>query len=172
MANINLATNSYAADKKTFSYNAGLMVVGGVLLALVIGYGVILFFDRSAQAKIGTTNEQYETEYQKLISGNKDLVDFQNRIVVAKELVPQESAGYSSLPAVEKAMVPSVYLKDFNYDQAQKTISVGGVADNFDMLAKQILSFKKSDYFTEVSAGATTLDQKGKVNFALKLKIK
>lgn len=172
MANINLATHSYAADRKSVSYSVGLTVTFVVLVVLLIGYGAILFIDKNTQAKSAEADSQYAAEYQKLITSNKDVVDFQNRLIIAKDLVVQEGVGYSSLPAVEKAMIPGVYLADFNYDQAQKTISVTGVADNFDMLAKQILSFKESKYFAEVSAGSTTLDQNGKVEFELELKIK
>lgn len=172
MANINLATNSAAADKKIISYNAGLMTALGILIVLIVGYVAIVFIGKSTQAKTAEAESQYGIEHQKLITGNKDIVDFQNRLVVAKDLVPQESVGYSSLPAVEKAMLPGIFLKNFNYDQAQRTLSVDGVTDNFDMLAKQILSFKESEYFSAVTTGATSIDTGGKVNFTLKLKIK
>jgi uncharacterized protein (UPF0333 family) len=140
---------------------------------MVVAYLWIFFSSKSTAAKTESANSQYGIEYKKFISGdNKDVMDFQNRLMVAKDLLNQKNSGYGSMPAIEAAMVQGVYLKSFDYEQSKNSVAVEGVADNFDIMAKQILSFKQSAFVAGVTTGTTSLDNNGKVNFTLNLSIK
>jgi len=173
MVNINLAATSYENDKHSSSYKKGLFVIVSVLVVLAGVYLWIYLATKSAATKTDTANNQYNEEYQKFISsGNKNVMDFQNRLTVAKDLLNQKNSGYGSLPAIETAMVQGVYLNSLDFNQSKNSITVEGVADNFDMMAKQILSFKQSAFFSGVTTGMTNLDQNGKIDFNLNLSIK
>jgi len=169
MVNLNLADAEYQQTKSPLNYKNGLIIIVVMLVILLVGYLVIYLLEQRTDGKITAAHSQYVAEYNKLTStGNRDIVDFQNRILTAKGLTDQEKAGYGTLPALEQAIVPGVYLKSFDYEQA-KAVTVDGVADNFDVLAKQILSFKNSTYFSDISMGATNVDDNGKVEFTLKM---
>jgi len=173
MANLNLAEAEYQQNKSSISYTGGLVVIFVILVMLLGGYLWIYFSEKSVDSSAASAKSQYDEQYAKLTgTGNKDVVDFQNRILTAKGLTDQEKAGYQSLPATEQSMVPGTYLESFSYDQSKKTVTVIGVADNYNILAKQILSFKKSDYFSDISTGATSLDKNGKVDFSLSMTTK
>lgn len=172
MANINLAESGYQKNKPSSYYINGLITISVILAILIVGYLWIFFSEKSIEAKIASADSQYNAEYATLMSANKDVVDFQDRIITAKNLIDQESSGYNILPATEQSMVPGAYLESFSYDQEKNTLAVEGIADNFDVLAKQILSFKRSDYFSGVTAGATSLNKDGKVDFSLNMNIK
>lgn len=126
---------------------------------------------KSTLSQLEGTKTAYKSEYDKFM-GNKEIMDFQNRIALAEGFLDQKATGYLSLPAIEKSALSGAYLMSFDFDYAKKSIKIEGVADNFDILAKQVLSFKQSDFFSEVNAGDTKLDDKGKVDFVLTLKIK
>jgi len=174
MVNINLAATSYENDKRSSSYyNQGMFVIVAILVILAGAYLWIYFSVNSTVAKTAAANNQYDAEYKKFIGGNnKNVMDFQNRLTVAKELLNQKNSGYGSLPAIETAMVQGVYLNSLAFDQLKNSIATEGIADNFDMMAKQVLSFKQSAFFSGVTTGKTSLDKDGKVNFVLNLSIK
>jgi hypothetical protein len=173
MANINLAAASFENNDHESSYNKGLMVILAILVILAGAYIWIYFAAKSAVSKKNAAKVQYDAEYAKFIGGNNtNVMDFQNRITIAKDLLNQKNPGYDSLPAIEAAMVQGIYLKALDFDLSKNAIKVSGVADNFDMMAKQILSFKQSTFFSGVTTGTTNLDENGKVNFELNLIIK
>jgi len=73
---------------------------------------------------------------------------------------------------MEKTVVSGAYLTAFDYDKSAGTISIAGLADNYDVFAKQILNFKKSDYISEVNIGSSKIGDKGKIDFSLVLNVK
>jgi Tfp pilus assembly protein PilN len=172
MANINLAATSYENDRRASNFNNGLLIIVTILIILAITYVWVYFSANNAANKTKMANEQYNTQYQKFIgSTNKDVLDFQNRITIAKDLMNQQKLGYGILPAVENAMVRGVYFKLFDFDQTKNSIEVEGISENFDMLAQQIRSFKQSTFFSGVTTGTAGLDENGKVSFELNLSI-
>ena len=173
MVNINLADDAYQKDNKTSIYNKGALILALVLIFLIAGYLAIYFMQKNVIGKISDANKLYGQEHDKLLSGrNKEIVDFQNRMTVAKGLVNKKNSGLEGLPAMEKTILPGVFLNSFDFKEEGSALEIQGVADNFEVLAKQIASFKNSSYFSGVDVGKTALDESGKVSFYLNLNIK
>lgn len=144
-----------------------------ILLILGVAYGWIYWSGSRADAETASVKSDYANELAVLTGEkNRTIVDFQNRITLARDLMKQKDAAYESLPGVEKAIVPGVFLESYKFDASAKKITVDGLADDFYVFSKQILSFKKSDYFSEVTTGKSSLNEAGKVTFSLNLKIK
>ncbi|MDR3559521.1 MAG: PilN domain-containing protein, partial [Candidatus Pacebacteria bacterium] len=59
----------------------------------------------------------------------------------------------ASLSAMERDIVPPAYLTSFKYDDTDNTLTVEGVANNYNTVAKQILSFKNDNLFSSAALG-------------------
>lgn len=172
MVNINLAEVEYAKERQSITYNKSVLVLSIIIILLALAYVGIFFSEKNVLAKTEAANSRYSDEHSKLINNNKDIVDFQNRLTAAKGLIKEKDVAYASLPVVEKAIIPGSYLDSFDFEQNTNSVEISGVADNFDVLARQILSFKQSDYFSGVTTGKTSLNKDGKVEYSLSLNIK
>lgn len=168
MANINLTTTEFS-QKEGLPYKKGIVSIAVILAILVGGYVWLTIANNQTAKEIADTNSAYRSEYSQLTSGNREVVDFQNRITLAKNLINGGSQAVQSLNELEKTVVPGAHLQTYNLGNG--TLSVDLVADNFDVLAKQLLSFKNSNYFSGVSMGKTVLNDQGKVIATLTLKV-
>jgi hypothetical protein len=160
MANINLATSGLP-QKQGMPYKTGIVSITLVLIILIGGYVWLSAENKKVANEIQETNNNYMTEYQKLTTSNKEVVDFQNRITVAKSLLTEKNLAVESLPVLEKNLLPQTYL--FSYTLTQNKLTLGAIEYNFDVLARQLSSFKKSGSFSAVSVGSSILNDKKKV---------
>lgn len=172
MVNINL-TSGNEPKKEGVAFKKGLFSVIFIFLVILAAYGGFVIYKNKLAKDTVATNDQYSHEYAILASGNaKEVADFQNRLVIAKDLVNKKNIAEDSLVALEKVISPGVYLEKADYDNQSKQIILACVGDNYDSVAKQILNFKNSDYFNLVKAGETSLAEGGKVKFPITLSIK
>jgi hypothetical protein len=177
MANINLATqgiNTQGIEKKSI-VNGGLVAMIVVFVLIIAAYAGLLFLGNEFSTKAQEAKSDYDLKYNSFVSSDaKDVVDFQNRLTNAKTLVSKGTNLRDIFSAIEKIIIPrEVYLGSFGYDEKTKTVTLDCVGNNFDIVARQILSFKGSDYFSSVTAGKTAYNsQNGKINFQVNLKLK
>jgi len=136
-------------------------------------YGGLIYWKSNLNNKIFIATENYNVKYEDLKNGlNIEVTDLQNRIFMTKTLIAQDKATLSVLEDIEKKMVPEVYLSSYISNNESKTIELEGVATNYSNLAKQILSFKSSDNFTNVDIGNIAILEDGSVSFAMDIKFK
>lgn len=122
--------------------------------------------------KIAVANAAFKEKSDELTAGrNKDVIDLQNRISLIKNLVKKNNVTLDVLNQVEKTLVSGVYLNSYTADKNAKTLGLECVADNYDAVARQILSFKSSSSFSDVAVKNTGLSSDGKINFSLDLKL-
>lgn len=172
MVNVNLSTSGNQ-QKNGVPYAAGITIVIIILVLVGLVWGGIVFYKNYLVRNVVNTKALYEVENRKLTGeGGLSVMDFQNRLTIAKNLLNQKKIARETLGKVESSIIPEVYLNSYNYDGAKNVLSLDCVGDNFNSAAKQILSFKKSDYVSDVTVGKTSLNDKGKVSFLLDLKIK
>lgn len=169
MVNINLTTAKMPSQKET-SYKKGITSIVIACILLLGGYGWLAITTSKISDDIKAANSVYDVEYAKLANDNKDVIDFQNRIMIAKNLLTEKNVALESLAELEKDVIPGVYLDLYNYN-GKGVIILDMVADNFDILAKQISNFKKANYFSGLSFGKSSLNDKGKVKTTLNLKV-
>jgi hypothetical protein len=137
-------------------------------------YGVLVYFNRDLSSKIQAVESQYKSEYDKFLTGNANAVlDFENRRVVAGDLMEQDRSMNEFLQEIENRLLPAVYLESYEYDRDKKSLNLFCVGDNFNTIARQILNFKESNYFLSVIPGSSAVNpQTNQLNFSLELKIK
>jgi hypothetical protein len=177
MANINLAFEDSDQEKqrtKLLSKNTIISLV--VLFSIFCLYGALMIVSGILSKKIEQAKEQYGTEYVNFIQSNaNEVADFKNRSATAKKLIDEDNQPMNEiLSKIENGLVTSVYLTKYAYNKEDKTISLSCIGDNFNIMAKQILSFKENENFSSVVSGEGAIDSKNsnKVNFSLVLKIK
>lgn len=160
MTNINLATSGLP-QKQGLPYKTGIISIAAVLVILIGGYFWLTMESNKTASAIGTVNSSYMAEYQKLTTSNKEIVDFQNRITVAKNLLAEKNLAAESLPGLEKNILPGVYLTTYALEGNKLTLNA--VEDNFDVLARQVANFKKSAFLSSLVVGNSSLNDKNKV---------
>ncbi|MFA4817972.1 MAG: PilN domain-containing protein [Parcubacteria group bacterium] len=168
MTNINLATSSLP-QKQGPPYKKGIISIAVILIILAGGYLWLTRENNKTAAAIGEANNNYQAEYQKLTTSNREIVDFQNRVLLVKDLLAEKNAALDSFPELEKNVLPGAYLT--SYDFKGNNLSLNITTDNFNVLARQVASFKNSGFFSAVSVGKSSLDDKNKVVSDIVLKI-
>lgn len=168
MASINLATTGLP-QKQGMPYRKGIISIATVIIILTGGYFWLAAENNKTAGAIGAVNSNYLAEYQKLTTSNKEIVDFQNRIALAKDLLAEKNTALNSFSELEKDILSGAYLTAYGLDGSKLTLSL--VTDNFDILARQIASFKKNPYFSTVSVGRSSLNDTNKVTSEIVLNI-
>jgi hypothetical protein len=170
MVNINLSTSS-EDQKNAFPLKeklAYLIIIAVVWLGV---YGGIFLYQGILEKKIETANsEKLNKENVIKESNNKDVFDFQNRLLLANSLVGKKSDTLESLRRIQEVMVEGVYIISYNYNEKNNSLAIIGETTNYNTVAKQILNFKKSEYFSNVEVVDISLKE-GKINFSLKTTI-
>lgn len=173
MIDLNLKTQE-EIDKGKIKWGKTLPFALLVLILIILIYMGLSIYTIKINEKTNLTRDIYNQKLEDIKSGNaKNVFDFQNRLNESKKIVEGNINPSDSLKEIEKVMIPGVYLFSFQFDAENRKISLESVAFNYNDVSKQILSFKKSAYFSDVSAGETNVSPEGgKINFKVDLKIK
>jgi hypothetical protein len=170
MENINLTTT----PKTEKLVESGTLKLMSVLFLVILAYGGLMLYGNFLTKETESLKAQYTDQHANFMGeATKKVMDFQNRLVLSRELIGQERNINKDIDAVRAAISKGTYLASYKYDEATRTITLDCYSDNYGTIAKQILSFKNSSYFSSVSMGETKLDPKTNViNFSISLKIK
>lgn len=174
MANINLSTNQLnGTRKKPPMTNTGTLV-GLVFLFIVASISVFLFVqEKSLANKMDLAEKSYDEKKAELTEGrNMDVIDLQSRIFSLKDLVGQRNSALDSIQNIEKFLVSGVVVNNFIYNSKEKMLKLECVAENHDIIAKQIASFKSFEFFSEVTLESTKVSATGGIEFAVNIKSK
>ena len=168
---IDLKTEAFEKGQEKINFGKALPMVIAIFVFLLAGYGALIFLVKDTEKRISSKQEEYikkETEFK---NGNaREVLDFQNRLSESKNLFGSYVDGMEILAGVEKNMVPGVYLDSLKFDAKNGVLELVCLAGSFDQVAKQVLSFKKSDSFSRVEAGESDiLEQTGRISFPVKL---
>lgn len=174
MGNLNLAIPETRDNNgKKNGQIRGIPAAIALIIFIGIAYAGAFLYESNMLEKINLSAAQYGEEYQKLTGEkNKNIVDFQNRITTAKNLLQERNFSLESFSEMEKIMVSGAQLDSYDYEKSARKITVKCEADNFNIMAEQIASFKKSAFFSEVEVGKSGINDKNKVLFEAELKIK
>lgn len=170
MVNINLTTKQEDAGAGSAVREWGVFIAVVILTALI--YAGVFSYNRWLNQDLAVKNDEYKTKYDSLMEKGKSVFDFQNRLEVAKPLVVEKNYALESLGQIEKAIVPEVYVESFDFDSEKGQISLTCVTQNYRLMANQIASLKKMDYFSEIAIDNTVTRDDGMIEFTLGLTIK
>ncbi|MFA7209721.1 MAG: PilN domain-containing protein [Parcubacteria group bacterium] len=173
MVNINLSTNQAMLqdNKGTAAAKGGIVVIEIILLVVAVISGGLMLWANSLDNKVAAVEAAYADKEAGLMANarNKDIVDFQNRLSLSDGLVGQTNLTFDVLQEVEKNLVSGVYITAFEADKEAKTLKLECVADNYEAVARQVLSFKSSSYFSEVVVKSASVSNEGKTVFSMEI---
>jgi Tfp pilus assembly protein PilN len=158
MSNLNLATGTGEETRGPRLFNKSFVLSLVILILVLAIWGGLIAGQKYLDSKLAAAQTQYQSGYQKFLAGNaKEVADFNNRLQIANALLKNRADMGVYLSAMEKDLVPPAYLTSFKYDDTKNTLTVDGVADNYNTVAKQILSFKNDTLFSSVVPGNSNL---------------
>jgi hypothetical protein len=174
MSSVNLTTFE-EGEKKQINISGGALtgLVIALILVVILWGALVMYKKYYLQKNIDETKLSYSGYYDQFKDKESiKVIDFHRRLEVSGSLISQGKSVSDILSQIEPQMVPNVILTSFSYDEATSKISLNCSADNFNTVAKQIYSFKKSGIFSSVIAGSSAMDfQTNKVIFPVELKI-
>jgi len=174
MENINLVsgTGGRSGDKKEI-IGASLKWLLALVAIVVLSYIAMVIYRGYLGRNIDKVTAEYQEKRKTFVSQNaKEVLDFQNRLDFARNSAKSQRDSVMDFREIEKLIIAGTYVTSYDYDNESGTVKIGCMSDNYDIMAKQILSLRGSSYFAIVSAGESTLDTKtNKVGFPITLKI-
>lgn len=158
---VNLSTSDPKEDNQVVVSGGALNGIAIVLFLVLLTWVGLFFYKRYLDKAILETKTSYEGYLVELSKGDSPkVIDFQRRLDVSKSLISTGRNMQEDFVKIESLTVPKAYLATYFYDDSKKKITLSYVGDNFNTIAKQILSMKNSDYFSSVVAGASSVDSK------------
>lgn len=166
MVNINLTTENITAKAPPL-FKREVVILAVLLIALIIAYGGLLLYEKQVIKKTEAKNAEYAVAFKELTEGNtKAVFDFQNRLSSAGNLFSAGNQTLDNLKRMENLIIPGVYISSFSYDAEKNKISLNLVAENYNLMAKQIFSFKTAPEFSDVAVSSSQLEERN-VNFPI-----
>lgn len=170
MTHINLVTQK----EEGVVFEKGTIILFASSILMVLVYFGLIFLGKKIDSDVKNLVAEYDAKQASFVAGETaKVLDFQNRLVLSSELLVQKNTGMQDLEKVEEAIIPGVYLGSYEYDDSSKTISLKCYANDYGIVAKQLLSFKNSEYFSSVFSGESSFDIKdNRIIFPIVLTIK
>lgn len=180
MSNINLYQSierSEQEGKKRFMLSGSFFWSLGLLLLSMALLGGAKFVSQNLKEKQDLLAEEIAQQNANFGGGDLNrIVDFQARLDESSKNIEEKSRFNTNkaLFAIEDSMVKGVAAISLAYAReggSGQSIAIGMSADNFSVIAKQILSFKENKSFTNISVQEIMRDEKG-ISFKIKANLK
>lgn len=174
MANINLSTSTAGyVNQRDSVARSGLISIFMILVFVLALYGGLIGWKKNLNNKIAAATKSYDAIYAELMSGmNIEVTDLQNRIFISKKLIKQDKLTRDVLEIIEKNIVSGVYLNLYDSNMGDHKLKLEGLANSYNDLSRQILSFKSSKTFSSVSLIDSKVLESGKISFSIEIKFK
>ena len=172
MTNINLLQSAQGkedANNKKFKLEKALAIPLAILVAVFLIFGTAKYYSFYLSNKKANLDSEAKS-FSSLSGRNVDrIVDFQERADMAAKNALSKADYDIYLKDLESSVVSGAIINSLMY--GSKGIEVTVNADNFKTVARQMLSFKNSNYFKDLVIEKTSRDKNGRIQFSLKGKI-
>jgi Tfp pilus assembly protein PilN len=169
MTNINLLQSAQGKDNannKKFRMEKALIIPLVILVAVFSIFGAAESYSYYLSKK--KANLDNETKVLSNLSGkNVDrIVDFQERIDMAAKDASSKADYNAYLKDLENSVVSGAIVTSLTYGSGGIEVEIN--ADNFKTVARQMLSFRNSNYFKNLTIDKTSRNKDGRIQFSLK----
>lgn len=167
MTNINLSQSvkmETVSKQKSQSMHRGVFIPLGILVVTLLAFGAARIYIGVLDSKIAQTKKQTGDKLTEI--GGADInkiMDLQNRMEKIAASIGLKKDPGELLSVIEEAMVSGNYLNVYDYDDSNAVVSLTVTANNFENMAKQILSLKGK--FNNVNLGTSSRDSDGNIRF-------
>lgn len=174
MANINLYQEDF--EKQHLAKNKKIADKGLVISILVLSFTLLVFgglkvYSKTIDDKINVLKNQIDRENKTIGLENTDMrrvAEFQEKMDIIKKNVASKIDPTVNLEKIEKVIVAGSMLKSLEYSPGNFSLTL--VTDNFQVMARQILSFKKSGFFKNVDIDKVQRESKdNKIEYSAQL---
>ena len=153
MTSINLyqTSSEQGGQQKESIFNGGFIISLSLLVVTLLVLGGLKIYSASLAGQNVAITNQIQQE-KTAISGNSKLdrlTDFQKRVIAITADINSKEYIKDVLQNVTASLVSGIVLTDFSYDNGVVTLTAN--ANGFQNVAQQILSFKQSPHFANVS---------------------
>jgi hypothetical protein len=169
-----MAIELSSTEKEKSSWIVSLVSVLSVLVFLAAaGIFAYFYFVVAKQQAAETTKITNEMAAQKSPSGNSedDLNKIGKEVSDYKALMLARAKVSSFFPALEQWSHPQVYFTNFNLDVSSRTVTLGGVARDFQPLIQQIAILKNQPLIERYEVSNISMAETGGVTFSLSLTV-
>lgn len=144
------------------------------LLAIVLVlYGGTILYQKTLESKKANLAEAKEQELKTInTDAANEAIDFQTRLDSSLKNLEKKVSPKDTLDAMERMMVKGVFLNSLVNDTDSDKMEIEAVSDGFKTTASQMLSFKKSEIFSDVRINESGRDEDGRVVFSLEADLK
>lgn len=173
MASINLSTSEVKRES-ALSLNNGNLILFGILVLVLLGYGALFLINSNLDKGISQKNDEISADLLLFSSENaKSIMDYQNRLDMTRDLLKKGSNNVDFLIMLERAIVPGVVIDSYVFSDESGSITLNCLADNYEVIAKQVMSLKTKNEFSSVFAGSSSFDsEQNKIKIEIILKNK
>ena len=172
MVNINLTAGPphEEIEKKTNSQKE-LLALLVITLVLFLAYGGLYYYNTGLKKESGAAIQDRETRISAFLDsqGTKIFFNFQNRLNIANELFGKKDKTLEILDELEKRIISGNYINSYEYDDEKKTLKLGLICNEYNNVAKQVLSLKSSSFFSKVNLSKSYVDEKGDISMPVEL---
>jgi hypothetical protein len=175
MAGINLSqsssTGGRSIDKRKF-FDAGIVISGVLLFLVLASYGAIYYFTMKTDQETASLQTQIDTSGVDMKGEKIDrILAFDNRISDITTNTENQIDTSTNLIEMEKVILPSVRLTNYEYDHESGDVIISGVTSEFKFLAQQIISLKSNPKFGDMYVDKISNTESGDITFVLKSNI-
>lgn len=167
MTTINLSQSTQQGPvQKTSAIDKGIFTSLAILAIALVVFGGLKLWASRIQSQKDAIDRQTAAETRGL-EGNEAnrAADFYERLTKIGGNIAAENNPAEMLGQVEKSVIPGSVITSL--DSSGGSLSLKISSDNFLTAAKQLLAFKRSDYFSGVKITEISRDTEGKVILSL-----
>ena len=167
MTTINLSQSTQQGPvQKTSAIDKGIFTSLAILAIVLIVFGGLKMWTSRLQSQKAAVDGQTATETRGLEGSEANrAADFYERLAKIGGNLASENNPAETLGQVEKSVIPGSVIASLNSSGGALSLKIS--SDNFLTAAKQLLAFKKSDYFSGVKITEISRDTEGKVILSL-----
>lgn len=171
MAGINLSSSApETKNRKGRILDSSFIVITVLFCLTLVGFGGARWYIKTLDAKMTSLAATLEESSSRLQGSNVDrAAHFDNRLtLIAQQMKGSAVDSQKLLNQLETLVVPSVRLTKYEYNEAEKFVTVEGDTESLKYVAQQIISFKSEDIFAGIKVQSITRTEQGRIAFSLK----
>lgn len=148
-----------------------LLISFGLLILSGVAYAAVSFYQSSLETKLVAVNaESRKLEEQLTSTQARQVADFARRTEEIDTHITSAFVPSDTLTDLETSVLPEVTIKTFSYAADGEAVKVEAITDAVKNVARQMVAFKDTKKFGDVSAGTVGLTQDGKIQFTISMK--
>lgn len=153
------------------------IIIGAVIcfILAVLVLGTYFYFDltiKKMDQEIKEQRVQIKPIETTIRGKENELTPVKEKIDSFGELVSGHQTPLNIFSLLEKYSLPSVWFSSFSFISEQKEINISGHADSLTTVEHQVNALKQEPLLTNLSLFSVSIDDKGGVDFEMKLTFK